>query len=440
MSSVIGNAKPSRDASLTQWLNWLLALHAQEIDLGLSRVKQVAEKLGLLNPQVPVITVAGTNGKGSSVAFLSAIYQQAGYQVGCYTSPHLLRFNERIQVNGQSVADQVIIDAFDLIESQRGEIKLTYFEFSTLAALQVFSQNPLDVIVLEVGLGGRLDAVNIIDADLALITTIDVDHVDWLGSDREQIALEKAGILRAGKPAVCADPKVPQSLLAYAQMLGASLSWIGRDFNFEIMPDLVAKNNPACLFMSPQGAEMALPKLSLQGDFQYQNAAGVLAAIELLQARLPVSSQAIHNGLQAAVHPGRLQWLKKPEQDWLIDVAHNPQSAQVLADYLQQAGLMFEQVVFSALNDKDMLPMILAIKPFVKHWCIADLNVPRATSLEGLQALLEKAGVSKEVVGSFESIAQAVASVERRGHFCKSPQVLVFGSFYTVSQALEALL
>ncbi|BBP43953.1 bifunctional tetrahydrofolate synthase/dihydrofolate synthase [Thiosulfativibrio zosterae] len=422
--------KPTRHSSLTHWLDWLLSLHAQEIDLGLTRVREVGQRLRLLQPKAKVITVAGTNGKGSSVAFLQSIYQAAGYGVGAYTSPHILRFNERIQINGAPVADSAIVEAFAEIEAARGTTKLTYFEFATLAGLWVFAQQPLDVIVLEVGLGGRLDAVNIVDADIALVTAIDVDHIDWLGSDKNQIALEKAGIMRAGKPAICSDPTVPQTLIDFANQLPTSLSLLGRDFGFEKMP----KNDQAWLFLAQNSPTLTLDNPSLSGEFQFQNAAGVVAVVQTLQAVLPVTPAQISQGLAQAKHPGRLQWLTIEGQEWLIDVAHNPQSSAVLGQYLASQTLHFDSVIFSALSDKDMLPMVKAIQPFASQWLIADLKVPRATSLENLQKLLKTAGVTEQAVRGFESIAQAVKAAR-----LKSSRVLVWGSFITVAQALAVL-
>ncbi|MDX1796839.1 MAG: Mur ligase family protein, partial [Hydrogenovibrio sp.] len=260
--------KPDRNSSLQTWIDWLLSLHAEEIDLGLARIREVAGKLDLLTPQPLVISVAGTNGKGSSVAMLSAIYQASGYQVGVYTSPHLLRFNERIQINGKMADDQAIVEAFDTIESVRGQTKLTYFEFSTLAALMIFKRQPLDVMILEVGLGGRLDAVNILDADASLITAIDIDHSDWLGDDRSVIALEKAGITRPHKIAICSDNDIPDSLMQYALEHQINLKCLGTDFSY--LP-----TTPAWQFLAQDTTFSnltTLPYPSLKGDFQLQNA------------------------------------------------------------------------------------------------------------------------------------------------------------------------
>lgn len=444
---------PSRQQPLNDWIEWLLHLHPTEIDLGLKRVRSVAERMGLLTAgrlSRKVMTVAGTNGKGSSVAMLSAIYDAAGYRVGSYTSPHLLRFNERIQINQAPVDDQMIIDAFAEIEVARGETKLTYFEFSTLAALKIFAEAALDVVVLEVGLGGRLDAVNIVDADVALITAIDVDHIDWLGDDRSQIAIEKAAILRANQWAACSDPNPPQTLAETARAKQANLFQLGKHFKFSQNPqscqdeyrDLdnaglgkLAKSWDFVALDSALQSVEDLPVPALAGDFQLQNAAGVLAALQGLQADLPVSEKAIHQGLRQVKHLGRLQWLKVAGQDWLLDVAHNPQSAGVLADYLQQTGLRFSDAVFSVLADKDSLPMVKQLVPFVEHWHIAPLVDVRALDLERLQQLLQQAGVADECVSIYPDVATAVNAVQTKG--CE--RVLALGSFFTVGAVLSAL-
>ncbi|MEA3404509.1 MAG: bifunctional tetrahydrofolate synthase/dihydrofolate synthase [Pseudomonadota bacterium] len=424
---------PSSDASLQVWIDWLLSLHAQEIDLGLERVAKVAKQLEIDRPAPFVISVAGTNGKGSSVAMLSSILDAAGYSVGSYTSPHILRFNERIQLNGQVVEDQQIIDAFLEIELARNNTKLTYFEFSTLAALLIFKRQKMDVAVLEVGLGGRLDAVNLVDADAALITAIDVDHIDWLGGDRSVIATEKAGITRANKPAVCSDPNPPLSLFDFVVEHHVPLSSLKRDFDFQKTQQAWSVQlNQAW----PELEGRSLPFPALRGDFQLQNAAGVLALLNQIQPDLPVSVQAICGGLEKVKHPGRLQQLEVNEQAWLIDVAHNPQSADALAEYL--AGSTNTQkysAVFSVLNDKDSLPMVKTLAPWVDQWFIADLTIPRSSSIGELQALLMDAGISKDKIVALETIEEATFTVAQ----LPEQPVLVWGSFFTVSQAFEAL-
>ena len=418
--------KPTDTTSLTEWIDWLVSLHADEIDLGIDRVKSVAEAMNLASPSPVVISVAGTNGKGSSVAMLSSIYETSGYQVGVYTSPHLLHFNERIRVQGQLADDQQIVQAFAAIEAARGQTKLTYFEFSTLAALWVFAQHALDVILLEVGLGGRLDAVNLVDADASLITAIGVDHEDWLGSDRNQIAVEKAGIMRSGKPSICSDNDIPETLISYASQHNVPLKRLAKEFFYQ-------KNDQAWSFLDsehkPIYQDLALPALS--GDFQIQNAAGVVALVETLQSDLPVSFDQLSQGLSDVTHPGRLQKIQFDHQNWLIDVAHNPQAAQVLAHYLKQASIQ-ANAIFSVLQDKDVVPMIEAIKPYIKKWSIADLAVTRALSVDKLERVLLQSGVPSENIVKCSNISEAVAHNRQTS----GNDVLVWGSFFTVSQTL----
>lgn len=417
---------PNNQSNLTCWIEWLLHLHAEEIDLGLSRIGLVLEAMQLARPAPLVISVAGTNGKGSSVAMLVAILKVAGLRVGAYTSPHIQRFNERIQINGVPVEDSLIVDAFTQIEEARGGVKLTYFEFSTLAALCIFKQTHLDVVVLEVGLGGRLDAVNAVDADAALITAIGIDHIEWLGSDRSVIATEKAGIMRSGKPAVCSDGAPPESLWQYADTHGVPLVQLNREFSIEI-----TEHDWSIVWASDV---KKFPPPSLKGDFQIQNAAGVVAILWALRDQLPIEHSAICKGLVQARHPGRLESFVQKKQHWLVDVAHNPQSAKALAQYLRQQKEKGHHApytaIFSVLNDKDAVPMIKEIAPFVQDWLIADLDVPRASSAAALKALLLESGVAEKHILVQNSIPQAVDSAQAR----LEDSVLVWGSFFTVSQ------
>lgn len=449
--------KPVQSSTLTQWIDWLLALHADEIDLGIERVQTVAQRMNITRPAPVVISVAGTNGKGSSVAMTVAILRAAGHQVGAYTSPHIERFNERIQVNGECVSDQQIVNAFTAIEAARGSVKLTYFEFSTLAALVIFKALPLDVVVLEVGLGGRLDAVNLVDADAALITAIDIDHVDWLGSDRSVIATEKAGIMRSHKIAVCSDPNPPASLAQYAQTHSVKLMQLNQDFSYKVNDEndqawsFMGLNSKCTSVMSSNALNeshlfktLKLPFPALKGAFQLANAAGVVALLQQLNAVLAVSDAAIEQGLLTVQHPGRLQSLPIDQHHWLIDVAHNPQSAHALADYLSDqawsnelnhsAGLP-RAAIFSVLADKDALPMVEVMAPHIDTWLIADLKIPRASSLTALSELLSRAGVPGDKVMECASIEAAVAMLVNQ----QAPEVLVWGSFFTVAQVHQAL-
>ena len=433
--------KPNSQSSLDCWIDWLLNLHAEEIDLGLERVSLVANKMQVTRPAPLVVSIAGTNGKGSSVAMLSAILEQAGYKVGTYTSPHIVSFTERVKINSQSVSAQMIVDAFDLIEGQRSDIKLTYFEFSTLAALTIFNQSDLDVVVLEVGLGGRLDAVNTVDADACLISAIDIDHVEWLGSDRNVIAVEKAGIMRKNAIAVCSDATVPATLVDYAQQLGAKLSLLDRDYRYvqikKNTEDSSQVGENTWLFQSSQSEQsLELPLPALKGEFQLQNAAGVLELLLQISDKWPVSVEAIKQGLLSVKHPGRMELRQLNDQAWLIDVAHNPQSAQALAQTLQQEDLKTKRVaIFSALSDKDMLPMVKEVKPFVSQWLISDLAIPRSASIDGLKEILLAAGIGEESITECSTIAQAVEKTLGM----PSKKVLVWGSFFTVAQAIEKI-
>jgi len=425
---------PNSQSSLNSWVDWLLHLHAEEIDLGLDRIRLVANAMHVTRPAPIVISVAGTNGKGSSVAMLASILKVSGYKVGTYTSPHILAFNERIQINGVPVDDQTIVDAFVDIESQRQDTKLTYFEFSTLAALTIFNQSDLDVVVLEVGLGGRLDAVNVVDADAALITAIDVDHIDWLGDDRNVIAVEKAGIMRQNKLAICSDPNPPQTLVDYANKLDVNLVLLGRDFSYT---DTNKKVDSWSYSNLPEGRAVKLTRPALKGDFQLQNASGVMALLDCLMGTLPVSQEALNLGFANVKHAGRLESLEIDQQSWLIDVAHNPQSADVLSKYLAEESINSKDrvAVFSALSDKDMLPMVKKIAPFVSKWFIADLSIPRSTSIVELQRILESAGVCQKDIVTSDSIHETVKSVVDSS----SLNVLAWGSFFTVAQTMDVL-
>lgn len=418
---------PTLRSSLTDWLDWLLQLHAQEIELGLERVQQVAKQLDVLTPAPFVITVAGTNGKGSSVAMLVSILREAGYKVGSYTSPHILRFNERIQLNAEPASESPIVAAFDAIEKARQGIKLTYFEFATLAALYIFKQSDVDVVVLEVGLGGRLDAVNIVDAQACLLTAIDVDHIEWLGSDREKIGFEKAGVMRPNGLAICSDPNPPNSVIGHAEQLQVDLKLLERDYEY-------LSGNGHWLFKLGDQS-LSLPEPNLAGEFQLQNAAGVLALLKT-QSFLDIPQSAYENGLRKVQHPGRLQTILLDHQAWLFDVAHNPQSVDALAKHLQSQPDKTEYlVVFSALSDKDIQAMVSQIKPFACQWLLVDLQVERSAPLARLQEVLRLAGVASDRQQTFSSMDEAVIyarqSTEKR--------VLVYGSFVTVSQAMTEL-
>jgi len=413
---------------LDDWLRWQETLHPSAIDLGLDRVRRVWDKLGD-RPAPCVITVGGTNGKGSCVAYLDAILRAAGYRVGCYTSPHLMRYNERITIDGQQVSDEDLVAVFQRVEDARGDISLTYFEFGTLAAFCLFAQRDLDVAVLEVGLGGRLDAVNIIDADAALVTTVDLDHAAWLGPDRESIGREKAGILRAGKPAVYGETDPPLSLLQVAEGLGVSLWIAGRDFRSNL-------DENGWSWQAGKTLRHALPLPALRGRHQIGNAAAVLAVLHLLSERLPVDQRALRAGLVAVSSAGRFQVLPgRPRV--VLDVAHNPQAARVLAENLElMAPRGHLLAVFSALADKDIPAIVAPLKRMVKHWYLAPLEGPRALNAGELTQRLTSGG-DKPDCSTAPSITEAFdAAMADAG---PEDIIVAFGSFLVVGAMLNRL-
>ena len=421
--------------TLDEWLDYQQRVHALGVDLGLARVREVWQRMGA--PQVApiVITVGGTNGKGSTVAFLEAILDAAGKRVGCYTSPHLLRYNERVRVAGREVEDGVLIDAFERIETARGEISLTYFEFGTLAALWIFAQSGLDAAILEVGLGGRLDAVNIIDADAAIVTTVDLDHQDWLGNDRDGIAREKAGIFRSGRPAIIADADAPVALLQAAEQAGANLFCAGRDYR-------IAANAQD---WSWQAADLRLVLLNplLTAPVQRANAAAAIAALHTLRERIDVGADAFASGVRKARIAARLQRFGKPgTAELVVDVAHNPQAAGVLAQWLDEhrvdaRGLGGRNLaVFGALADKDVAGIIAPLAPYIARWFIGglDADTPRGLRVADLAARMTNAVANVEIETQ-AAIAQALAAAARATH--ESDRMLAFGSFFVAAAALE---
>ncbi len=416
-----------RFPTLQAWLDWQETLHPSAIDLGLERPGRVLKALGLQSQQHMVISVVGTNGKGSSVAMLESILLAAGYRVGCYTSPHLLRYNERIRIQGEEVSDEALCESFERIDRARGDVSLTYFEFGTLAAFDIFSRAALDVAVLEVGLGGRLDAVNLLDADVALVTAIDVDHAAWLGDDRDVIAREKAGILRAGMPAVCSDPHPPRSLLDYADSLGVPLAVIDRDFRYEATSEGWA-------WFSEDQHRMPLPLPALRGRFQLQNAAGVLMVLHLLSGRLPVSMQHLRQGLLSVSLAGRFQ-VFPGEVPMIIDVAHNPQSAMALKDNLEQIPVSGQtRAVVAMLADKDLAHVVSALEPVVEQWYVAGLDVYRGCDAPSLAKVVEEVCTITPRV--FTTLDEALEQAQRDA--VKGDRIVVFGSFYTVAGAMAA--
>ena len=423
--------------TLSDWLAYCEQIHPKTIDMGLDRVRSVALRMGLAF-KCPVITVAGTNGKGSTCAMLESIVLQAGYRCGVYTSPHLVHFEERLRINGQAVQDTSLLDSFARVEQARmhaadgthNEVSLSYFEFTTLAILHAMAQIDLDVVILEVGLGGRLDAVNIIDADCAVITSIDLDHMELLGPDRESIGREKAGIMRTGRPVVVSDPVPPQSVLDTALALGADVWLVGKDFN--VSGD---KQQWGWAGRGRRYSGLAYP--ALRGANQLVNAAGVLACLTALREQLPVTAQAVRNGLAFVELPGRFQII--PGQPALVmDVAHNPHSVAALAANLDAMGFYpTTHAIFGAMADKDLAPMFSRINPMIDRWYFADLPTPRAARASELLSIWEGCSTRKDVDAAiFASPMQALqAAIDNA---TPADRIIVFGSFYTVGGVLQA--
>jgi dihydrofolate synthase/folylpolyglutamate synthase len=377
----------------------------------------------------PVITVAGTNGKGSTCAMLEAVLLQAGYRTGVYTSPHLVHFEERCRLHGESASAEAFAQAFAAVEAVRGDISLTYFEFSTLAILHLMAHAHLDVAILEVGLGGRLDAVNIIDADCTVITSIDLDHMAILGNDRERIGFEKAGIMRAGRPVIVSDPVPPESVIDHAAGIGAELWLFGRDFNFS-----GDKQQWAWAGRDRRYSGMAYP--ALRGANQLINASGVLAALEALRQRIPITAQAVRNGLAMVELPGRFQIV--PGQPVLVlDVAHNPHSVAALAANLDAMGFYpTTHAVFGAMADKDLLPMLQKVSPMVDKWYFTDLPLPRAAKAADLQNAWQVQNTRKDAASSVHADPMQALHAAIEGAD-PADRIVVFGSFYTVGGVLK---
>jgi dihydrofolate synthase/folylpolyglutamate synthase len=418
---------PSAAAPLEDWLRWQEALHPQAIALGLERVAAVAARLGLPAAGPATFTVAGTNGKGSTCALLTEILLAAGHRVGTYTSPHLRRYNERVAVNGEVAPDAVLTGAFAAVERARRDTPLTYFEFGTLAALWLFREAGVGVQVLEVGLGGRLDAVNIVGADCAVITSIGLDHVEFLGRDREQIGGEKAGILRAGRAAVCSDPAPPAAIGARAAALGAPLWQLGRDFHVQRAAD-------AWNWLGPQRHYKKLPPPALPGAAQYANAAGVVAALERLQPRLPVAETAIRAGLVRLRLPGRFE----RRGDVVMDVAHNVEAARALADNLRslQPGPTPGKFrfVMGMLSDKPVEGFAQVLAPLAVKFHAAGLPPPRGLDGGVLAGRIARCGVPVE---AHATVAAALAAARAQAQ--PGETLVACGSFLTVAAAAEQL-
>lgn len=412
--------------SLQGWLKWQESLHPIVIDLGLERAARVFYALNPDYVKPPTITVAGTNGKGSSVAYLEAIYTAQGYRVGSYTSPHILKYNERIKIDGKPVSDDIICEAFARIEAVRGNTSLSYFEFGTLAALDIFSRVEVDVQLLEVGLGGRLDAVNIVDPDVAVITSISIDHIEWLGGTREAIGREKAGIFRAAIPAIIGDPAPPNSLMQSAIEQHALLYCIGKDFGYK-------KQATGWDWFSADRQMLQLPEPGLKGEHQYLNASSVILAVTQMTGILPISEASIKQGLENVHLSGRFQ-LIEGEIPVLLDVGHNPQAVRTLADYVADVfpGRRIH-AVFSMMKDKDIAGVLEIMSPVVYDWFFAPLANPRAATESVMREIFSQSSVSRVSFG-YAGFTEAFAVAKNQAQ--EGDLLLVFGSFFLVSECL----
>jgi dihydrofolate synthase/folylpolyglutamate synthase len=430
--------------SLAEWLAWMTPERPADVAGGLDRVRTVAQRMGLV-PVAPAsvvapgaapaamargpitLTVGGTNGKGSTCAYLERILLESGYRTGLFTSPHLLAYNERVRVAGEDASDDALIDAFERIDQARAGTTLTYFEFGTLAAFQVFAASKVDVAILEVGLGGRLDAVNIVDADCAIVASVDLDHQALLGNDRESIGYEKAGIFRAGRPAIFGDTDPPRRLVEHAAAIGADLQLLGRDFRYEA-------SERQWDFIGRRGAKRALPVPALRGRFQLRNASSALAALDEVADRLPVSLGEVKRALATVRLAGRLQVLPG-RPSIVLDVAHNPHAARALADGLGDMGF-FENTfgVFAVLGDKDIGGVIDAMRGRIDRWYVASSVSDRAAPTARVAEALAQRGLA-QATRSFDTVASAFETARREAG--PNDRIVVFGSFTTVAEALR---
>ena len=429
--------------TLAEWLEYIERQHPKTIDMGLERVREVAARLRLKKPAKKVITVGGTNGKGSTVAFIEAIARAAGWKVGAYTSPHLLAYNERVRVEGADAGDSDLAAAFEAIEAARGATLLTYFEYGTLAALWLFERSGLDLAILEVGLGGRLDATNVVDPDVAVITTVDLDHQDYLGDDREAIGFEKAGIARAWKPLVLGEDDPPASVLRHAYAIGASALRAGCDFFFEnaegqgnrFSPtDAVPPAAGRWTWRETRSSYPDLPLPQLAAPAQLRNAATAIAALVALGKKLPAA--AVAEGVATAQVPARLQRFDRGGIEIVVDVGHNPQAARELARWLAASPAQAPvRAVFAALGDKDARSVVQALEPHIGTWHLAGLaeHGPRGLPVDDFAQRLAGTAAAEGMrhVSVREALQAAVSAAE------PGSRVLVFGSFHTAATALQ---
>ena len=441
MAGMVMSTSSFAPATLPEWLGYLSRMHPTAIEMGLERIRRVQAELGL-EPSFPIISVAGTNGKGSTCMMLEAILSHAGYHVGCYTSPHLLRYNERVRIDRKEASDDELCEAFHAVESARMScgVSLTYFEFGTLATMYLFSKAEVEVAILEVGLGGRLDAVNVFDADCAILTSVDFDHMDYLGNTREQIGFEKAGIFRPGKAAICSEPDLPVSVRHHAQSIGANLMHIGEHFGYSTGPQ-------SWSYWSDGESRHALPYPALRGAYQLKNASACLAALDSLKDTLPVTLSDIRHGLLDVVWPGRFQVLPgRPVT--VLDVAHNPGAARALAaslDSMERYPKTY--AVFAMLKDKDIAGVVRELAPRVDIWLVSGIDAPRGATADEvasqvaqmLQIAEQGAGNAGEVaagaVRKFHNPSEAYAYACEQA--ARNDRICVFGSFHTVAEVLK---
>ncbi|MBB3228718.1 dihydrofolate synthase/folylpolyglutamate synthase [Luteibacter sp. Sphag1AF] len=417
------------ERTLAQWLTYQEGVHPRDIELGLDRVREVWERMGGGQPAPLTITVGGTNGKGSTVALLEAMLRAAGYRTGCYTSPHLLVYNERVRIDGAHATDEALVASFQRIDTARGSIAQTYFEFGTLAALDLMKRAKVDVAILEVGLGGRLDAVNIIDADAVVITTVDLDHQDWLGSDRDSIGIEKAGIARQGRPAIVGETSPPAGLLMTLGALGASVERAGLEFT-------VHRGADGWRWQHKDGTTFDLPDPALHAPCQHDNAAAAIAVLHALGERVNVDAAALARGLREVVVPGRLQQTRSAPRE-VVDVGHNPQAARALAGWLDAQpakGRVF--AVYGALADKDVAGVIGALGTRIDGWYIAGLD---GATARGLTARAVTTVLQETLPGahhaSFDDVPSALLAA--RSDASADDTLLVFGSFFVAAAGLS---
>ena len=414
--------------NLNDWIGYIESIHPSTIDLTLERIKIVIERLNL-DISFPILTIGGTNGKGSTCSILESIYKEAGYKVACYTSPHFLHFNERIKIQAVAVSDELICEAFSRIESAREGVTLTYFEYGTIAAMIIFSEAHVDVAILEVGLGGRLDAVNVFDADCAIVTTVDLDHMDYLGHTREAIGFEKAGIYRTEKTAIFGDFDPPQSLIKHAEVIHADLKIIGKDFGYEVHHDSFD-------FLIDSSFVMNLPLPKLQGDFQLANATNALMVLKAMEDKLPLTEISIQKGITLTLLPGRFQEVKTMPS-LIFDVAHNPQAARSLSHNLKTHVVLGKTIaVFSILKDKDIFGVIQVLNLDIDAWFIAEIQNERAASIETISNAIQKINPSAHIE-AFKNIQEAYQFASKE--VTRNDRIIVFGSFFTVADIMKII-